>query len=69
MGVRIDGGHVWKLVWKLQGSYGRTAAVLIEDGVCQAASEYMPMTWFFLFLLTLLALSPSLSLSLSLSLI
>lgn len=28
----IDSG----LVWKLQGSYGRTAHALIEDGVCHA---------------------------------
>ena len=64
MGVRIDGGHVWKLVWKLQGSYGRTAAVLIEDGVCQAASEYVPMTWFFILVNTASSISLSLSLSL-----
>ena len=24
------------IVWKLQGSYGRTAAQLIEEGICSA---------------------------------
>ena len=27
------------LVWKLQGRFGRTAAALIEDGICHKAGE------------------------------
>jgi hypothetical protein len=31
----IDSG----VVWQLQGSYGRTATTLIEEGYCHAATE------------------------------
>lgn len=27
-------------VWSLQGSYGRTAVNLIENGLCQTAEDY-----------------------------
>ena len=28
------------VVWELQGSYGRTAKMLIDNGMCLTASEY-----------------------------
>ena len=32
------------LVWKLQGRFGRTAAALIEDGICHKAGEQCKQT-------------------------